>query len=122
MAVTQAQIDALSTALHQGTLQVRHGETTIIYRSFAEIKATLDMMKAELLGHAQMEALLKSCVSPTPIASFLSSNHKVIWAMRVQMKNALVGHQKQDHSSFTSIIDGRATTPAYRGRIARTGV
>ncbi len=60
MAVTQAQIDALSTALHQGTLQVRHGETTIIYRSFAEIKATLDMMKAELAGRKQRPSTAKN--------------------------------------------------------------
>ena len=50
MAVTQYQIDALEAALYAGTLQVRHGETTVVYRSFAEIKATLDMMKAELAG------------------------------------------------------------------------
>ena len=50
MAVTQAQIDALEKALYTGTLQVRHGDTTIVYRSAAEIRATLSQMKAELAG------------------------------------------------------------------------
>lgn len=53
MAVTQQQIDALEAALYQGTLQVRHGETTVVYRSFAEIKSTLDLMKAQLSGTKQ---------------------------------------------------------------------
>lgn len=50
MAVTQAQIDALKAARNSGTLTVRHGETTVTYRSLAELNSIIRDMEAELNG------------------------------------------------------------------------
>jgi hypothetical protein len=48
MAWTQAQIDALKTAIAMGQRSVRHGETSVEYRSIEEMKAILAMMQAEV--------------------------------------------------------------------------
>jgi hypothetical protein len=46
MAWTQAQIDALKTAM--GQRSVRHGETSVEYRSIEEMKQVLAMMQADV--------------------------------------------------------------------------
>jgi 5-keto 4-deoxyuronate isomerase len=44
MAFTQAQIDALDTAIASGTLRVRHGDKDITYRSVDEMMAARSAM------------------------------------------------------------------------------
>lgn len=48
MAFTQSQLDALETAIAQGTLRVRFADREVIYRSLDEMKQIRDMMKREL--------------------------------------------------------------------------
>ena len=50
MAWTQADIDAVRAALRANTLNVRHGETSITYRSQSELLKLLDIMEAEVNG------------------------------------------------------------------------
>ena len=50
MASTQAELDALKAARNSGALRVRHGETEVLYRSLAEIDATIAKIEAELNG------------------------------------------------------------------------
>jgi hypothetical protein len=50
MAWTQSDIDALKAALKTNTLSVRHGETSITYRSQGEMLKLLDIMEAEVNG------------------------------------------------------------------------
>ena len=47
---TQAQLDAIEAAYFSGNLTVRHGETSITYRTRAEMKAIINEMKAALAG------------------------------------------------------------------------
>ena len=47
---TQAEIDALYNALRTGALIVKHGDTSVTYRSRAEIKATIAEMEREVNG------------------------------------------------------------------------
>lgn len=48
MATTQAEIDALDTAIKSGVQRFRHNERDTWYRSLAEMKQALADMKAEL--------------------------------------------------------------------------
>jgi hypothetical protein len=48
MAWTQAQIDALKTAIAMGQRSVRHGETSVEYRSIEEMQQVLAMMQADV--------------------------------------------------------------------------
>jgi 5-enolpyruvylshikimate-3-phosphate synthase len=57
MAFTQSQIDALKAAIAQGALTVRHGDTSITYRSMAEMREALSMMEAEVNGRRPRRTL-----------------------------------------------------------------
>lgn len=45
---TQAQIDALVTAIASGTRRVKLGEKEMEYRSIADMRAALEMMQANV--------------------------------------------------------------------------
>lgn len=47
---TQAEINALETALNSGALRVRFADRDITYRSTEEIASRLRVMKAQLSG------------------------------------------------------------------------
>ena len=48
MAWTQSDIDAVKAAMKAGQLSVRHGETSITFRSLSEMTKLLDLMEAEV--------------------------------------------------------------------------
>ncbi len=48
MAYTQAQLDALESAIAKGVTSVRYGERMITYRSLEEMNRLRDNMRAEL--------------------------------------------------------------------------
>lgn len=48
MAYTQEQLDAVDAAITNGTLVVRHGETSVQYRSIAELLAVRRLILQEL--------------------------------------------------------------------------
>ncbi len=48
MAFTQAQLDALDTALAQGALSVEYGGKRVTYRSLEEMLALREQMQREL--------------------------------------------------------------------------
>lgn len=50
MAFTQSQIDALETALAQGTLEVQYADKKIKYRDLDEMERILNKMKSEVAG------------------------------------------------------------------------
>ena len=56
MAFTQAQINALHTAIAQGVLTVQFADRTITYRSLREMRDTLAMMESDVATAARPRA------------------------------------------------------------------
>lgn len=52
MAYTQAQVDALKTAIAQGARSVSHDGKTVTFHSLAEMLALAERMERELQGSA----------------------------------------------------------------------
>ncbi len=52
MAHTQAQLQALETALAKGEKRVTFGDKTVEYRTVDELKAAIDLVKRDLLEQA----------------------------------------------------------------------
>jgi hypothetical protein len=48
MAWTQAEIDALKSAIAQGVLSVKYADREVTYRSLREMRDTLALMQAEV--------------------------------------------------------------------------
>jgi hypothetical protein len=65
MAFTQAQLDALETAIASGTLEVRYGDKTVRYQS------TSDMIKARDLIRDQLNSTSATQKSRATFASFV---------------------------------------------------
>lgn len=65
MAFTQAQLDALETAIASGTLEVRYGNKTVRYQS------TSDMIKARDLIRDQLNSTSATQKSRATFASFV---------------------------------------------------
>jgi hypothetical protein len=52
MAWTTAQLDALETAISNGSLSVEYGDKKVVYRSLDEMLKLREIMKRELYGSA----------------------------------------------------------------------
>ena len=65
MAFTQAQLDALETAIASGTLEVRYGDKTVRYQS------TSDMIKARDLIRDQLNSTSATQKTRATFASFV---------------------------------------------------
>jgi len=50
---TQADIDTIEAAYYRGVLSVGHGDKRVVYRSRAEMKATIEDMKRQLAGSSR---------------------------------------------------------------------
>jgi hypothetical protein len=48
MAYTQDQINTLKTAIANGQLRVRHGDTEVLYRSLDEMMRLLSLMQSDV--------------------------------------------------------------------------
>lgn len=57
MAYTQDDIDALEGAIAKGALEVQRGDERVKYRSLAEMRSTLDIMKAAVSGQPRVSKL-----------------------------------------------------------------
>lgn len=56
MSYTQAEIDALKTAIAKGVRSVQKGDEVVTYRSIAEMERVLRMMEAEVSGAGSSRA------------------------------------------------------------------
>lgn len=65
MSWTQADIDALKTAIAKGASQVRIGDEQVVFRSLAEMKQTLALMQGEVAGTPAAQVYPRFVARPT---------------------------------------------------------